>query len=349
MPGSSTDTLGDLASLLRPLEALSHRLDALDSLDAAPSLAAQIAAQARAWPVNDLGGELQVRTLSALNDRLVTRVIALVAARHRLPPGRWCWLALGSEGRHEQTLVTDQDNGLVFEAADDAEAVLLREHYLPFADEVNRQLAACGFALCAGGIMAGRPACCLSLDEWLACFGDWVRRPEPTALLNASIFFDLRPICGDAALAGELRRRLLALTRGATVFLRLMAANALQAEVPLNFLGDLAVDGGKGPEMLDLKKFGSRIFVDAARIFALAAGDPAVSTTRRLDKAGRQAGLSQAEISAAQSGFSHLLSLRLSLQRDPQVQWHEFDRALLRESFKQARRLQQRLRLNYGL
>jgi hypothetical protein len=139
---------------------------------------------------------------------------------------------------HEQTFVSDQDNGLMFSATDRHEADALRELFLPFAQDVNRRLADCGFPLCSGGIMAGNPAWCLSLDEWKQQFIEWVRRPEPEALLNASIFFDLHPLFGDRDLGEALRQLLLSLTRDNPAFLHLMAANALQAPVPLNFRGE---------------------------------------------------------------------------------------------------------------
>ena len=169
------------------------------------------------------------RLISAFNDRLTVRVIELTARRHRMPEGSWCWLALGSEGRHEQTLVSDQDNGLVFSATDRHEAEALREMFLPFAQDVNRRLADCGFPLCSGGMMAGNPAWCLALDEWRQRFYEWVRRPEPEALLNASIFFDLLPAVRRSRSRRELRSRLLSLTADAPAFLHLMAANALNA------------------------------------------------------------------------------------------------------------------------
>ena len=162
-----------------------------------------------------------------------------------MPKGSWCWLALGSEGRHEQSLVSDQDNGLVFSATDRHEADALREIFLPFAQDVNRRLADCGFPLCSGGIMAGNPAWCLSLDEWRQRFYEWVRRPEPEALLNASIFFDLFPLCGDRDLGEELRSLLLSLTADTPAFLHLMAVNALQVDVPLNFRGEVVAGEGE--------------------------------------------------------------------------------------------------------
>lgn len=338
--------------------ALENDLNALAALDEAPRLAGRIDEFLRDLAARDLSGRLLTRLISAFNDRLSLRVIELTARRHRLPAVSWCWLALGSEGRHEQTFISDQDNGLVFSAADRHEADALRQLFLPFAQDVNRRLADCGFTLCTGGIMAGNPLWCLSLDEWRQQFFEWVRRPEPQALLNATIFFDLRPLHGDADLGETLRSLLLSLTVETPAFLHLMATNALQASVPLNFRGEVAGESGESGEQVDLKKFGSRIFVDAARIFALSGGARAVNTSARLRDAGLAAGLQADEIVAVDAAFSHILRLRLGHQIGagpeggngvPLASLNDVDRAILKESLKQARRLQQRLKLNYGL
>ena len=340
------------------LTSLATQLQNLAEPAAAPALAGRIGELCRALATGGAGGPLVSRLVSCLNDRLTVAIVNLAARRHRLPPVAWCWLALGSEGRQEQTFVTDQDNGLIFNATDSQEAAALRALFLPFAEDVNRQLAACGFALCSGQIMAGNPAWCLSLDEWRDQFIEWVRRPEPAALLNASIFFDFRPLCGALDMGETLRRLLLALTADTPSFLHLMALNAVQAEAPLNFRSELVLDADG---QLDLKKFGSRIFVDAARIFALAAGVPAVNSSERLHLAGAAAGLPADEIAAVDCAFSHILRLRLQQQMADAAagkaagyslkpaELNEVDRAILRESLKQARRLQLRLKLNYAL
>ena len=117
--------------------ALEEDLNALTRLDQAPRLAERIDAFLGDLIARDPGGRLATRLISAFNDRLTTRVIELTARRHRLPAVSWCWLALGSEGRHEQTFVSDQDNGLVFSAIGRDEAVALRELFVPFAQEVQ--------------------------------------------------------------------------------------------------------------------------------------------------------------------------------------------------------------------
>ena len=343
-------SIDDLLPCRRLAELLAG-MDALEALEDAPALAGRLRQLLLGVAGEGLDGQHMTRLISACNDRLTSR-------RHRLPAVAWCWLAMGSEGRHEQTFVTDQDNGLVFNAADGREAEALRVLFLPFTQEVNRRLADCGFKLCDGRIMAGNPAWCLSFDEWREQFIDWVRRPEPVALLNASIFFDLRPLIGQLELGERLRTVLLGLTTDTPSFLHLMAGNALQATVPLNFRGEVTAEEG---DLLDLKKFGSRIFVDVARIFALAAGARSVHTAERLREAGAAAGLKPADIAVVNAAFSHVLRLRLDQQTADAAAGvsdnhslklstlHEMDKAILREALKQARRLQQRLKLNYAL
>lgn len=342
---------------LPELAALDAALAAASDLPSLFALVPTVARLGRQMVEGEVSGLAACAWLSRWNDRLTVGIIEQTARQHRLPAVAWCWLALGSEGRMEQTFLTDQDNALIFEAADAREADALRALFLPFAHAVNEHLAACGFTRCAGGIMAGNPACCLSLDEWRERFIEWVRRPDPQALLNASIFFDLRPLAGQLELGESLRQLMLAMTQDTPSFLHLMAANALAAEPPLSFRGEVvcAADG------VDLKKFGSRIFVDAARIFALAHGVPAVSTGLRLSLAGRAAALTPDEMPTVNAAFSHILRLRLLGQladeaagrplgyRLQPTSLHEVDRAILREVLHQACRLQQRLKLNYSL
>ena len=185
----------------------------------------------------------------------------------------WCWLALGSEGRGEQTLATDQDNAIVFHPAEPAELEAERERLMAYAAEVNDALARLGFPLCTGGVMAREREMCLSQDEWKARFLGWLSAPTPEALLSANILFDFRAIHGNATLADALRSWLLAYSGESRVFLRLLVQNALQASPPLGLIRAFATDD-EPPHRgtLDLKVRGTRMFVDAARVFALGLG-----------------------------------------------------------------------------
>ena len=300
--------------------------------------------------------EQLTRIIATLNDRLAERIVALEAARRDLSALRWCWLALGSEGRQEQTFSTDQDNAIVFEVPAEQAEDEARARLLSFGRAVNETLDACGFPLCPGNIMAGNPECCLSSRGWRERFSGWVRNPVPEALLNASIFFDFRPIAGEFALADGLRDWLQDLVKGDERFLKTLALNALESEVPLGFFGNL-VTGGEGIDAgtLDLKTQGTRVITDAARIYALACGVGATNTAARLRGAEEALGMANTEVEAIVEAFYHLLLLRLRTQleggRSPNRiapgKLNEFDRRILKESLRQARRLQQRLALDY--
>lgn len=308
-----------------------------------------------------VGAEPLTQFISTLNDLLTLRVIELTMSDFWLPIIKWCWIALGSEGRLEQTLSTDQDNGLIFEAPSARDAAKLRAEFLPFAQEVNKRLDSCGFPLCKGNIMAGNPQWCMSLDEWKQTFSEWIRRAEPKALLNAAIFFDFRPIYGDDDLADDLRKWLLSYTGANPIFLRQMASNALQCSPPLGLVRDFVFDKSKEyPHTIDLKMFGSRPFVDAARIFALKSGVPHTSTAQRLRAVSERISLASDDVAAVIDGFYFILLLRLKRQHqmrgpegavnriDPD-DLNELDRHILKEAFKQAKKLQTRMQLDYRL
>ena len=307
-----------------------------------------------------VSAEKLTQFISGLNDSLTRRVIEITLTRHDLFGLDWAWLAFGSEGRDEQTFSTDQDNGIIFICPDFADRDALQLRFLDFARDVNEGLARCGFPLCKGNIMASNPLWCLTQDEWQERFTKWIRLPEPEALLNATIFFDFRPLFGNEALAKALRKWLLDMTGNAKVFLRFMAENAVKVTPPLGMIRDFVFDNNtEFPHTLDLKAFGARIFVDAARIFALAYHIPHSSTTERLRMAAKQGNLGGDDINAVIEGFFVIQQLRLRNQRagtppgaenriDPD-KLNELDRQVLKGAFKQAKRLQSRLQLEYRL
>ena len=350
----------DLFALQRAsLRRATERVRAAGSVAQLAEAAAESRQLARHLLAQGLDAEHVTQVTSVLNDGLSQRLIELTAPRHTLP-AHWCWLALGSEGRLEQTLATDQDNALIFAVEGDAKAE--RGALLAFANEVNLGLEACGFPLCVGDIMARNPGWCLTLEEWRKVFDDWIRNNSPQALLHAAIFFDFRPIAGDAALAGSLREAVLAQTRGNPAFGRAMVANASQSRPPLGLLdGFVADDGGKFPGTIDLKAFGARPFVDAARVLSLAHALPATGTAARLRAAGAAGVLPQAEVAASVDAFHYIQGLRLRRQHlerdvppgaenriDPD-KLNAVDRRILKAAFRQVALLQERLRMDFGL
>ena len=307
-----------------------------------------------------IGAEQLTQFISALNDAITRRVIQLNLDKHNFDGIEWAWLAFGSEGRDEQTFSTDQDNGIVFICEDQNMLEPLRQRFLTFALDVNKDLDRCGFPLCKGNIMASNPQWCLSLDEWKNQFSQWIRQPHPDALLNATIFFDFRPLFGKHDLAEAMRRHLLQQTQSSPMFLRAMAKNALDVEPPLGKIRDFLTDLEPGqPGKIDLKKYGSRIFVDVARIYALASGVHNTNSVQRLRISAKRLNIREDEINAVLEGLDFIQLLRLQhqyLEGEPGVQGNnlinpdklnELDRRILKESCRQARKIQTRLKLDY--
>jgi CBS domain-containing protein len=302
-----------------------------------------------------LGAAQLTRLISHLNDQLTVRLLTLACQRFDVEADAFCWLALGSEGRGEQTIATDQDNGIIFPVDRIDARSLLR-----LADWVNIGLAECGFPLCNGNIMARNSRWCLNAEQWSLQFAEWIDRGNPDSLLASSIFFDFRGIFGNTALAIDLRRDVVARAARNSRFLKQMADNALRNRPPLSSVFESLL-GTDVRQLIDLKLNGTVQFVDAARIWALAAG---LSETRTVDRFRRLAEVERLpadDVAEWVDAFEFLQLLRLRRQHQliEQRQADEnanavdtatlspIDRKILKIAFQQARKLQERLELDY--
>ncbi|MGH8486049.1 MAG: DUF294 nucleotidyltransferase-like domain-containing protein, partial [Pseudomonas sp.] len=222
--------------------------------------------------------------ITLLNDHTVCRVIELAIQDKGDPGVPFSWLCFGSEGRREQTLHTDQDNGILFEARDAAHAAEIRGRLLPLAQHINQGLAQCGFTLCKGNIMAGNPELCLSRAEWARRFAAFIREATPENLLASSIYFDLRVVWGEEQACEQLRQSILEQVADNRLFQRMMADNALRQRPPVGRFREFVLTrkGDDKAGTLDLKVQGLTPFVDGARLLALANGISAINTLERL-------------------------------------------------------------------
>lgn len=300
--------------------------------------------------------------ITLLNDHTVCRVIELAIEALGDPGLPFTWLCFGSEGRREQTLHTDQDNGILFEARDAAEAAAIRGRLLPLAERINQDLAKCGFELCRGRIMASNPELCLSRQEWSRRFAGFIREATPESLLGSSIYFDLRTVWGDRESCEQLRREVLVQVADNQLFQRLMADNALRQRPPVGRFRDFVV-ARKGAEKdtLDLKVQGLTPFVDGARLLALAHGIDSCNTLERLRQLVAHEVIDAQDGAAFEEAYHFIQQTRMqqhqqqarqglpfSNRLDPDSLNH-LDRRILRESFRQAQRLQASLALRYQL
>ena len=348
----------DLFSLQRVgLRQIRQSIDGAHNVEALQQAAADVRQLSFNMLAQGVGAEQLTQFISALNDALTRRVIQLNLENHNFDGIEWAWLAFGSEGRDEQTFSTDQDNGIVFAPPEGASIEALKQRFLAYALDVNKDLDRCGFPLCKGNIMASNPDCCLSVSEWKKRFSSWISSPGPDEILNATIFFDFRPAFGDFKLAETLKDWLLkALDDQGRFFLNLIN-EALNRAPPLGMFRDFVVSQeGK----IDLKLSGVTLFVDAARILSLRSGVGASGTTERLRQAAVAMRINAADTEAWIDAFHFIQLLRLQNQYqqgeagqvpnnliDP-YKLNDLDRKVLIESLRQAKRLQKRLELMKG-
>ncbi len=291
--------------------------------------------------------------IASLNDLLTQRIVEMA---FRGCAASYCWILMGSEGRSEQTLVTDQDNGLIFAPAAGVPLEQARQSLLAVSNTVNQALDRAGYRLCPGNIMAGNPQWCLTLDEWREKFANWIDSGSPQALLHGAIFFDLRPLHGDFELARQLRQWLLRHASSNARFLHQMAANALRNRPPLGFWRAFSLDRDG---MIDLKLNGAMPFVDAARIYSLAHAVDECNTAQRLCALETALQIPRLEVAAWIDAYHYLQGQRLRIQGEALAQnrdagnridprtLNRFEHAVLRQAFGQAVRLQKRLALDY--
>jgi CBS domain-containing protein len=307
-------TRGDqVVAILRDTDLLRHQLRSplplLDRIEAIPRLvdaprdyAREVAGVAQTLFAGGLGVAQIGGVLAALSDALTRRLLILAQLELGPPPCAYSWILLGSEGRREQVLLSDQDNALVY--AEDAPGA--RDYFPALASLTVDGLIAAGFPRCPGDYMA--TTWCKPLAEWQALFAGWVEVPEPQALLEAQIFLDFRAVHGGLSL--EPLHRILASGGRRALFLHNLARAVLRFRPPLGPLGRIRTEDG----WIDLKTGGIGTIVMLARLYALAGGAAARSTLERLEAAADAGTLSRAGAEILGESLRFLTRLRLQEQ-----------------------------------
>ena len=241
------------------------------------------------------------RALAGVNDALTQRLLQLAEDELGPPPCAYAWLALGSHGRGEQVLSSDQDSALAF-ASDTGAA---GEYFPRLAAPVVAGLARAGLPLCSGGYMATQ--WCRPLEEFRSMFAGWVDRPEPEALVRAEVFLDVRPVHGE--LSVDVLDRILVAGGSRGPFRAQLARAAVTFRPPLSMFGRLR----SGPT-LDVKGAGTAAIVLIARLYALVAGSSARTTVSRLDDAAAAGVLHERDAADLADAYRLLTGLRLRTQ-----------------------------------
>ena len=254
------------------------------------------------------------RRLTRVSNATTGRLVQLAANELGSPPAGFALLALGSEGREEQTPGSDQDNAIVYADGANGDPDAIREWSLHLGRRVCGWLEETGVPPCVGGMMASNPRWCAPISEWQGMFGRWIDEPEPLELLHFQIFFDFRPVHGDRGLAAGLRRSIAEHLRGEPPFFLHLARDALQRRLPPLFEGGILRDLlHAGSPLLDTKD-ALIPFVSFARLYALRHGVEATNTLARLDGL-RERGVLKPGFHADITGaFTFLARVRLARQ-----------------------------------
>jgi CBS domain-containing protein len=294
---------GRVVAILRDTLPLLNRIEALQELADAPrDYSREVASIAETLFSGGLGVTQIGSVLAALNDALARRLLTLAERELGPPPCPYSWIVLGSEGRQEQVLLSDQDNALVYLEEVHGAGTYFRS----LAELVVDALIMAGFPRCPGDYMA--TTWCKPLAEWQELFGKWVEVPEPPALLEAQIFLDFRGVHGGLSL-DPLDRILVAGGRR-SLFLHNLARAVLRFRPPLGPLGRIRPADG----WIDLKVGGIAPIVMLARLSALAGGAAARPTLERLEAAADAGALSRAGAEILGESFRFLTRLRLQEQ-----------------------------------
>jgi CBS domain-containing protein len=292
------------------------------------------------------------RIVAELNDRLVRRALDLVqsdleAGGQGPAPVPFSWLVAGSEGRREQTLRTDQDNGLVYRDPPPEAAPGVAAYFDRLATSMSEALLRLGFPRCPGDFMAANPRWRQPESVWRHYFASWMETPQPEPVLRASLFFDLRPVGGAVEIGRALWDWICETAPTKTLFLRHMACTAVDRPRPLGLFGGLAVErSGPHRDRLDLKATAVLPVTHAMRVYALSLGVHQTNTLDRLRAAGDRGLLAATEVSELHEGYQLIARLRLRRQLeclDAGLPPDNFirprtlgkaDRLLLKEAFK---------------
>jgi CBS domain-containing protein len=252
--------------------------------------------------------------ITTVSDAILKKVMGFTLDQMGPPPAKFAFMIMGSEGRGEQTLKTDQDNAIVFEDVPEDRRKEVGDYFLKFGETANDLLNRAGYAFCEGGVMAKNPKLCQPLSVWKRRFSDWIHAAEAEDLLHASIFFDFRLGYGDGNLINRLRRHLFDSLQDWAGFFWHLSENALHFKPPLGFFRNFVVESkGEHRDKFDIKSAMTPI-VDFARIYALRHKVEETNTLKRLSHLRLKDVISQKQYEELDKAYGFLMQLRLVRQ-----------------------------------
>lgn len=310
---------------------------------------------------NGTNPEHITRLITAFSEAILDKVIRLALDQAGPPPCKFVFMIMGSEGRDEQTLISDQDNALIFEDLDDPEDKdAAMAYFLKFSTLICDMLAVAGYKYCDGNNMAKNPQWCQPLSVWKDYFMQWLRVMDPEKVMYSGIFFDFRGAWGDLSLTDELRSYLNASLKDWPGILRCLTENSMRFKPPLSFFGNFVVEE-KGPHkgMFDIKKALMPI-TDFARIYSLKEGIESTNTLTRLFRLYTKRAISNRQYLNLIRTYNYLMRLRFLRQITTIMDENEtpdnyinpsnlstLDQTMLKEIFKIVDKIQQKMKVKF--
>jgi CBS domain-containing protein len=293
-------------------------------------------------------------------DTIALNVIETVIKELGNPPAQFVFMVLGSEGRKEQTLKTDQDNAIIYEDKANEHREEVRAYFLKFAEMVSDKLNTIGFSFCTGGFMASNPKWTHSLSHWKANYKSWMEESVPETVMKFATFFDCRYLYGAKWIMDELQRFLdTELQKPLEKFYFHLAKNALQYEPPLTFFKNIRTTIRGEQEVFDIKRAMTPI-VDLVRVYALENRIFKENTGERLKALKEKEIFSATEFHELMQSYYLLMRLRLNKQARQLIHdktepdnyvniqsLSKIERATLIEIFKIIENFQNRIKLQF--
>lgn len=248
---------------------------------------------------------------SAFSDAVIRRLIELKIRETGLPPVGFSFICMGSEGRREETLYTDQDNAIIYEDVPVERAPTVKAYFNGLGEKVCRSLDYIGYSFCKGNVMAMNPRWCCPVSEWEEYFTRWITSPEPQSLLDASIFFDFRNVYGNEDFTESLRQTIGSLSKKHTVFLYHMAHNTFNIKSPQASAGNILSE--KSADNVDLKS-AVNLIVMFARTYALKNNLWCTGTIERLNALKSKQFLHEETVDELLYAYNFLMKLRFRNQ-----------------------------------
>lgn len=258
--------------------------------------------------------EIVNQIISTIADTIIVRVIENVLKEMGPPPAKFVFFTVGSEGRMEQTLKTDQDNAIIYEDKGNLQREVVRAYFLGFAKELSMRLDFVGFAYCQGGFMAQNPKWTHSLSHWKKNYEGWFMESSPETVMNYALFFDCRPLYGEFSLLEDLKGFMAEqLANPLERFFYNMALNALQFNPQLTWLNNIKTFKLGSAEVFDIKRAMSPM-VEAIRIYALSERIFETNTGKRLKLLHEKGVVDTKTYSEWYNAYYYLMALRLECQ-----------------------------------